>query len=156
MVIHVEETKSFVGMVGSEQVDSDWTLETLSGEYSTTYSLSDRFLTVGKNSQIPIGWGEFRVYGKQSGTEQKDTADLVVYDSELSIEDPNKAICASTDWSEINEEECKKKIILTTTPEGYEDLLEIDVDTTTPTNGDKGEVSSNSSTEWEYTALTVN
>ena len=153
-LIHVSESMSFVGMEGEEQVDSDWTLMTLSGENNTTYNLNDRFLTVGKNSLIPVGWGEFRVYGTKSGTEQKDTADLIIYDSSLTFEDPNKSICAKTDWEKIKEEENIKKITLTTMPEGYEDLLEIDVESVTPTNFDKGEVISNSATEWEYTALT--
>ena len=153
LALHVMETGNFAALQGTQQIDSNWEVVTLDGTWTYNWE-NDWNLNIGPGGDFTVAAGRYLVTGRNANDiYQKDTADLAVYDSEFTFKKQN-GICAKTPWSEIDEEEYQNTLTLTTTPEGFEDLLKLEMDSVTPKNNPKGKIKSNSSTEWVYTALT--
>lgn len=158
LILHVVETGKFEATDGTSPVDSNWEVMTLDGTWTTHLETGNPNLNIGPGGDYPLTGssyqeGRYIVTGKNaSNDKQNDTAELVIYNSELTFEKQG-GICAKTTWSGIGEDDYQNTITLKTTPIGYEKLLELKIDSTTPINSDNGKLTGEN-TEYIYTALT--
>ena len=79
---------------------------------------------------------------------------------EVNLTLTSSAICAKpditsapTEWG-LENSEFEKEITVATDPAGYEDKIALDIKTLSPSQTDKGNITKNNNTKWNYTALT--